>query len=212
VLLDAELQQRVDSVQATVEQHRLTLQQRAADAKTAAAAAVVAEAEAAAAAAAAGAHGRPRNYNGAGAGGFSGSGGRFNAEGLLQQRRGEGSGGSKWGRVSQVVELNMNGWKRNEKSAQRWLGVGQPGGKPLKWEDVIFMGDLYIKRRAGNGGAVYEARCRDLGVTPCNQVGDGCGQQLRQICQSRRLPGKSVASLGSEVSYLHGKTTSSQSD
>ena len=175
VLLDADLQQRIELVQAAVEQHRLTLQQNAADAKAAAAAAIAAEAEAAATAATSR---NRRQHNGgfgsgAGSSGFSGSGGRF-GEGLLQQQRGRQEGvGSKWGRVSQVVELNMNGWKKNERAAQRWQEVLPIGSKPLNWDDVICMGDMYIKRRAGNGAAVYEARCRDLGVTPCNQVGDG---------------------------------------
>lgn len=31
-------------------------------------------------------------------------------------------------------------------------------------------GDVYIKRRAGQGAAVYEARCAELGLTPCTQV------------------------------------------
>eukprot|EP00878_Enallax_costatus_P018517 GHUV01019493.1.p1 GENE.GHUV01019493.1~~GHUV01019493.1.p1 ORF type:complete len:602 (+),score=224.84 GHUV01019493.1:1356-3161(+) len=32
------------------------------------------------------------------------------------------------------------------------------------------MGDVYIKRRSGQGIAVYEARCADLGIIPVNQV------------------------------------------
>jgi len=31
-------------------------------------------------------------------------------------------------------------------------------------------GDVYIKRRSGQGCAVYEARCAELGTTPCTQV------------------------------------------
>ena len=29
---------------------------------------------------------------------------------------------------------------------------------------------MYIKRRSGQGAAVYEARCAELGITPCTQV------------------------------------------
>jgi hypothetical protein len=31
-------------------------------------------------------------------------------------------------------------------------------------------GDVYIKRRSGQGAAVYEARCAELGLIPCTQV------------------------------------------
>lgn len=39
-------------------------------------------------------------------------------------------------------------------------------------------GDVYIKRRSGQGAAVYEARCAELGFIPCTQV-------LQQLESSR---------------------------
>jgi hypothetical protein len=35
---------------------------------------------------------------------------------------------------------------------------------------LAVQGDVYIKRRSGQGAAVYETRCAELGVTPCTQV------------------------------------------
>eukprot|EP00775_Hariotina_reticulata_P006370 gene6370-6602_t len=42
--------------------------------------------------------------------------------------------------------------------------------QPPVWEDVIVQGDIYIKKSSGQGAAEYEARCADVGITPCKQV------------------------------------------
>jgi hypothetical protein len=43
---------------------------------------------------------------------------------------------------------------------------------------VRLQGDVYVKRRSGQGVAVYETRCAELGITPCSQVGGGSYRYL----------------------------------
>jgi hypothetical protein len=47
---------------------------------------------------------------------------------------------------------------------------------------VLLQGDVYVKRRSGQGVAVYATRCAELGITPCSQVGGAA-----HICQTRSL-------------------------
>jgi hypothetical protein len=43
---------------------------------------------------------------------------------------------------------------------------------------MLMQGDVYVKRRSGQGVAVYETRCAELGITPCSQVGAAWLTQL----------------------------------
>lgn len=73
---------------------------------------------------------------------------------------------SKWASVKRVVEMDMANWHEHNRQSARWKAeVRVPN-----WQDVIYMGDVYIKRRGGQGTAVYEAKCTEFGVTPCSQV------------------------------------------
>lgn len=45
---------------------------------------------------------------------------------------------------------------------------------------ALLQGDVYVKRRSGQGVAVYETRCAELGLTPCSQV-RGCMSCLGQL-------------------------------
>eukprot|EP00879_Flechtneria_rotunda_P029481 GHRR01031889.1.p1 GENE.GHRR01031889.1~~GHRR01031889.1.p1 ORF type:complete len:187 (+),score=109.20 GHRR01031889.1:76-561(+) len=76
----------------------------------------------------------------------------------------KGPGG--WGAVRSVVQLNVDNWAQQQAAAARWKN---PAWRPT-WDDVILQGSLYIKRHGGEGAAVYEAHCAELGITPINQV------------------------------------------
>ncbi|GBF95369.1 hypothetical protein Rsub_07797 [Raphidocelis subcapitata] len=108
---------------------------------------------------------------GGGAGGAAGS-----AAGTVSDGGGGGRGGASWAagpiagrhweRAARFVRANVANWQAHRRAAERF----KDAPRALGWSDVIRLGDVYVKASPGGGGAVYIAKCAELGLRPVSQV------------------------------------------
>lgn len=72
---------------------------------------------------------------------------------LLPQAR------ERWARLAAAVNANVANWADHKRTAGLW---GRRQGPPC-WEDVVALGDMYVKgAQKCQGGAVYQARCAEV--------------------------------------------------
>lgn len=183
-VLDADLASRVAAVDANVAALRESLQQQAAAAKAAKAAAAAAELLPEGSSSQSVGHGGRQQHL------------RRKQDPVYTPSAGQGTGATAWcsgaaagggsgvhlpspvnpwHSVKQVVDLNVAGWQRQRRVSQLSMLPAAAGAEERSgWDDIICMGDLYVKKGTGQGSSAYEAKCRTLGIPPCSQVSGLC--------------------------------------